>query len=174
MNISSPKIFIGILVAVFLIAILELGARAEPAEAAGKLIVYRVRSGDTLIVLARRYRTTVRAIKRANGLRGDMIYIGQRLRIPTSARNANSRKSCGATYRVRKGDTLTKIARSCRTTVKRLRRLNKIPASARLVAGQVLRLKAGVALPAGDPSPSTRTLPVKTHPAALPTPSFTR
>jgi soluble lytic murein transglycosylase-like protein len=44
---------------------------------------HRVRSGDTLWDLARKYRTTVGALRRANGLRqGAVLRLGQRLEIP--------------------------------------------------------------------------------------------
>jgi LysM repeat protein len=41
-----------------------------------------VRRGDTLWHIARTHHTTVRALKAANGLRGDLIRVGQKLRIP--------------------------------------------------------------------------------------------
>jgi peptidoglycan hydrolase-like protein with peptidoglycan-binding domain len=45
---------------------------------------YRVRSGDTLTAIARRYGTTVRALERANRLRpGAFIVIGSRLHVPS-------------------------------------------------------------------------------------------
>lgn len=47
----------------------------------GRLIYYKVRSGDTLGGIAARYHCTVNQIKRWNGLRGSMIRIGQRLKI---------------------------------------------------------------------------------------------
>jgi len=43
---------------------------------------YAVRSGDTLSTIARRFRTSVAAIKRLNGMRGTLIRPGQRLKIP--------------------------------------------------------------------------------------------
>ncbi len=46
------------------------------------MITYVVQAGDTLWRIARRYGTTVEAIKRANGLTSDMILVGQVLRIP--------------------------------------------------------------------------------------------
>jgi LysM repeat protein len=53
----------------------------EPARPAFR--VYRVRRGDTLISLARRYGTSVSVIQRANGLgRRSSIRAGERLRIP--------------------------------------------------------------------------------------------
>lgn len=52
-----------------------------PGPGAG-IITYTVRSGDTLWLLAQRYKTTVEAIKRANGLTTNILQIGQVLRIP--------------------------------------------------------------------------------------------
>lgn len=54
-----------------------------PAPGPGEdTIAYVVQAGDTLWKIARRYGTTVEAIKRANGLIGDTILVGQVLRIP--------------------------------------------------------------------------------------------
>jgi LysM repeat protein len=43
---------------------------------------YRVRSGDSLWVIARRFGTSVGDLRRANELRSTRIYPGQKLRIP--------------------------------------------------------------------------------------------
>ncbi len=43
---------------------------------------YTVRPGDTLWLLSQRFGTTVDAIKRLNGLTGDLLNVGQVLRIP--------------------------------------------------------------------------------------------
>lgn len=43
---------------------------------------YTVRKGDTLSAIAKRYGTTVAALKRANGLKSDLILVGQRLILP--------------------------------------------------------------------------------------------
>lgn len=45
---------------------------------------HTVVKGDTLWLLANRYGTTVAAIKQANGLTSDIIYVGQKLTIPGS------------------------------------------------------------------------------------------
>jgi len=45
---------------------------------------HTVRKGDTLYALSRRYKTSVGSIQRANGLKGSMIGVGKRLRIPVS------------------------------------------------------------------------------------------
>ncbi|MGI8782349.1 MAG: transglycosylase SLT domain-containing protein [Acidobacteriota bacterium] len=50
--------------------------KKTPNRAASR---YRVRSGDTLASIANKFRTTIAAVKRANGLRGSKVYIGQML-----------------------------------------------------------------------------------------------
>lgn len=44
-------------------------------------IIYEVKPGDTLASIARRYNTTVELIKKSNGLKSDLIKVGQRLRV---------------------------------------------------------------------------------------------
>ncbi len=55
---------------------------AEPVPA--PYFEYTVRSGDTLWQLAQRFGTTVDAIKSLNGLRSDILNIGQVLKIPNN------------------------------------------------------------------------------------------
>ena len=45
------------------------------------------------------------------------------------------------TYRIRRGDTLSAIAHYCRTTVTRLRQLNRL-ADSRIIAGRLLMIPA--------------------------------
>lgn len=45
-------------------------------------IIYHVKSGDRIQTIARRYNTVPELIKKINGLRSDMIRLGQTLRIP--------------------------------------------------------------------------------------------
>lgn len=52
------------------------------ASTGGSYFEYTVRPGDTLWLLSQRYDTTVSAIKNLNGLRSDILNIGQVLRIP--------------------------------------------------------------------------------------------
>jgi len=60
---------------------------------------HRVMPGDTLYSLARRYGTTVEAIRRANGLSGDLIRVGEVLKIPGPDFEALVRPYLGAPYR---------------------------------------------------------------------------
>ncbi len=60
---------------------------------------YTVKSGDTLSVIARKYNLTVSQIKSQNGLSSDIIYIGQKLKLSTSADSMSSvsKPSSGST-----------------------------------------------------------------------------
>lgn len=95
---------------------------------------YTVRRGDSLERIARRYGTTVRALRAANGLRGTQINIGVVLRIPTGRTETTL-------YRVRWGDTLGEIAQRYNTTIATLVRLNNLR-SHHIQAGKVLRIPA--------------------------------
>ncbi len=53
-----------------------------PSEGVSPYFEYIVRSGDTLWLLARRFNTTVDAIKQMSGISSDALSIGQVLRIP--------------------------------------------------------------------------------------------
>ncbi|MEM6288375.1 MAG: LysM peptidoglycan-binding domain-containing protein [Bacteroidota bacterium] len=58
----------------------EAAGATAPRPEAGPTY-HRVRRGDTLFSLARRYDTTVEAIRELNGLRSTSIRLGQRLRV---------------------------------------------------------------------------------------------
>ncbi|MBD5529666.1 MAG: LysM peptidoglycan-binding domain-containing protein, partial [Lachnospiraceae bacterium] len=103
---------------------------------------YVVRSGDTLWLIARRYNTTVDAIKRLNGLTGDNLNIGQVLRIPTSESTGGSYFE----YVVRSGDSLWLIAQRYNTTVDAIKNLNGLSGNA-LSIGQILKIPSAGASP---------------------------
>ena len=100
----------------------------------GQDLRYTVRRGDSLERIARRYGTTVRALRAANSLRGTQINIGAVLRIPTG-------RTVTRLYRVQWGDTLGKIAQRYNTTIATLVRINNLR-SHRIQAGKVLRIPA--------------------------------
>ncbi len=110
-------------------------SRGETARRASvrKYRTYTVRWGDSLEKIARRHRTTVTALRVANGLRSTRINAGSTLRIPASGRGGTTR------YRVRWGDTLGGIARRYHTKISTLMRVNRLR-SRRIQAGKVLRI----------------------------------
>ncbi len=60
----------------------QVGSQVLPPTGAGCRFTHVVQRGNTLFSLARHYGTTVDAIKRANGIWNDTIYIGTKLCIP--------------------------------------------------------------------------------------------
>jgi membrane-bound lytic murein transglycosylase D len=112
--------------------------------------IHRVRRGETLSSIARRYRTSVNEIVRANRLRSrDRIGVGQRLKIPQRAGStrvaAAASQATGATsvrHVVRRGDSLWSLASRYDTTVDRIKRDNGLRGD-RLVIGQRLTIQTG-------------------------------
>lgn len=122
--------------------------RAESAP-----VYHTVRNGETLSHIAVRFRTSVPRIKKWNRLSGDVVRVGQKLKVgfrPIKKKSKSKSSASRATnvvskkryYRVRKGDTLGHIARRYRTSVSTLRKLNRMKPNQVLRAGQ--RLVVGV------------------------------
>jgi len=70
---------------------LNATSRTAPPVSKGKAVtaiqpetLYVIKSGDTLIRIAKVHGTTVKALKAANGLESDRIVIGAKLKIPTA------------------------------------------------------------------------------------------
>jgi len=102
---------------------------------------HTVRSGDTLYDIARANGVTATALRRANGLSSSRIYPGKVLRIPAPVDKATPLRTASApnTYRVRKGDTLSDIARRFGVSTSALRRANGLSTS-RIYPGDVLHI----------------------------------
>jgi membrane-bound lytic murein transglycosylase D len=113
--------------------------------------VHRVRRGETLSTIARRYGSSVNAIVRENNLRSrHRIREGQKLKIPVrggavraSTRTYNKGEPVNLTHTVRRGDSLWRLASRYGTTVDRIKRDNGLR-SDRLTVGQKLRINNGV------------------------------
>jgi membrane-bound lytic murein transglycosylase D len=95
---------------------------------------HRVRRGESLSLIAQRYRTSVSSIARLNGLRRvNLIRQGQRLKIPVRGRTYASspppklvKEGEKLIYIVRRGDSLYKIARAFSTTVGKIKKDNSL------------------------------------------------
>ncbi len=111
------------------------GQNPPPAVPDTGSIKYTVQEGDSLWKIARRYGTTVDAIKSLNGLTGDLLNVGQVLQIPVSQTGQNIR------YTVRAGDSLWLIAQRYNTTVDAIKKLNNLTSDI-LNIGQVLQIPA--------------------------------
>lgn len=118
-------------------------------------VTYRVRPGDTLSTIARRWHITMKSIVTANRLRSDRLRAGQRLiltvpnveraPIQQASRSTGSHKI----HAVSSGETLSSIARRYGVSVSALRTTNRISGNV-IRPGQRLRIPgtAGGDLPA--------------------------
>ena len=94
---------------------------------------FKVGRGDTLSEIAARIGATVPELMMLNGMNNSRIIAGRTIRVPSTSENISKQlvnlelgNDYGETirYKVRKGDSLWKIARRFQTTVKNLRKLN--------------------------------------------------
>jgi len=118
-------------------------------------VTHRVRKGESLSIIAQRYKTSIRSIMAANNLRRKhYLKAGWRLKIPTKGTYSSAGGGSGTTQRytgkrpekyvVRKGDSLWMIARRFGTTTNEIQSLNNLTNSG-LSIGQVLKIPGGSA-----------------------------
>jgi len=127
-------------------------------------VEHRVRSGESLTSISRRYDVPVDAIRDANGLRGSMIHPGDVLTIPNAAGSAATLASAvearpdisaqqlpehqkgsrsasrSPTYTVRSGDTLWGVAHKFGVSMPQLADANGLTTKSGLTAGAKLRI----------------------------------
>ncbi len=106
---------------------------------------YVVQSGDTLYAIASRHGTTVDALKAANGLTSNVIWVGQTLQIGSSSPQTPT----GAYHTVVRGDTLYSLARRYGTTVDAIMRANRLT-SPNIYIGQRLTISSSPTPPVGS------------------------
>lgn len=115
---------------------------------------HRIRSGESLGLIAKKYHTTVSMLREVNKLRGNMIRAGHSLIIPVATRHMNRytlsaiqrtraiqnspRGGHKSHYTVRSGDTLWDIARAHKVSVRTLARWNGMATRDVLKPGQKL------------------------------------
>lgn len=113
-------------------------------------IIHYVQRGETLSEIANRYRTSVSAIARLNGLnRVHLINKGQRLKIPARGRTSLSsplmdlaKDGENLVYIVKPGDSLYQIASSFGTTTEKIKETNNLKEDV-LRSGQKLIVRSG-------------------------------
>ena len=116
---------------------------------------YTVVKNDTLWGLSKKYGVSVSDLKKANGVSGHLIYVGQKLQIPakstkavkaakaTKTTSASTVDTTSTTHTVVKGDTLWSLAKKYGVSVKALMKANNLSSSTILI-GQSLNLRAGM------------------------------
>ena len=101
---------------------------------------YSVRRGDSLSGIASQYKTSIADIRRVNGLKTDVLQIGQQLRVNNSAGSPIPENLRKLSYKVRRGDSLYLIAEKFDLTIRDITRWNKISRNEFLQPGQRLTL----------------------------------
>ena len=139
-----------------------------PPELRVQWVRHRVRRGETLGGIARRYRTTVRVLRQLNNLRGNLIRAGHYLVIPIPARAGGSQQIANldiaangdnSIHTVRSGESLWLLSRRYGTTVRELCHWNNISPRALLQPGQRIIVVY---------SPSSSIIPASLHTLTAP------
>lgn len=106
---------------------------------------YKVKKGDSIAKISKKFGITPQTLREANGLTGNTLKSKQVLTIPKSGKKqiAKSKKSHSPKaeyYVVKKGDTLQSIAKKTGHSVNQIKRLNHVTAKS-LKKGQKIVLK---------------------------------
>ena len=115
---------------------------------------YRVKKGDTLSKIAVRQQTEVGVLLQLNKIkRSDPLYVGRKLTLPAApgadgqndkdakqTEAAKKQKAAPLLYKVRKGDTISQIARRYHTQVSAILQLNHMKITDLLYVDRELRL----------------------------------
>ena len=101
----------------------------------GTPVEYIVVKGDTLTKIAKKFSTTVEEIVRLNGITSpNVIFTGQKLKIKSTVNEEE------LVHVVKRGETLSYIAKKYNTTVVALALKNGILNPSKIVTGQVLKI----------------------------------
>ncbi|HIG70665.1 MAG TPA: LysM peptidoglycan-binding domain-containing protein [Myxococcales bacterium] len=138
---------------------------------------YRVARGDTLSKIARRFKVSMSELVAINGLRSrHKIRVGQRLKLPSDGRTHRPRTITvtqadipnSGQYTVRRGDTVTRIAKRFGIEEAQILEVNNLRNRNRIYVGQSLTLLADDTVPASPKLATTKGASVSKSKAAAP------
>lgn len=110
-----------------------IGTAPESTQITG--VTYTVQPGDSLYSIAERANLTVNQLMKLNNLASTMIYVGQTLNLADTPQQ----NVAGATYTVKEGDTLYRIAQNHNMSVTDLKNMNNLSSNS-LSIGQVIKV----------------------------------
>ncbi|MBA4312666.1 MAG: hypothetical protein C0417_08550 [Chlorobiaceae bacterium] len=119
---------------------------SEKKHAGSYWAKYKIKSGDNLGSIAKKYGVAIEDLRKWNGFTSSSIQAGQIIEVLIEGNGSTSSMAAasdtgknkkGVTYTVRRGDTLEKIASTFGVTIEQLRNWNKLRTS-RIVIGQEL------------------------------------
>jgi N-acetylmuramoyl-L-alanine amidase len=101
--------------------------------------VYTVKSGDTLSEIAFENKTTIEALQKLNNIKNaNEIKAGQKIKLPETPKKV--KKPMSYIHVVKAGDTLSELAVKYKTTVDKLKKINKLKSDL-IKVGQKIRYK---------------------------------
>lgn len=114
------------------------------SSTSSKAVKYKVKKGDTLSKIAKKYGTTVEKIKKLNHLKSDMIHVGQVLTVKSSGGGTSTTKTTSSGsqsktiyHTIKKGETLGSIANHYKVKVSDIKKWNKLTSDT-IIAGKKL------------------------------------
>ncbi|WP_245844770.1 LysM peptidoglycan-binding domain-containing M23 family metallopeptidase [Persephonella hydrogeniphila] len=124
------------------------------------ILKHKVKRGESLIKIAKKYHVWVKDLRKINNLKSDKLYVGQILCIKVGKSRTQGKKIGTKkdekdfyikkkkvvtkriiTYRVKKGDNLSKIAKRYNTTVSKIIKLNNLKKPYIIRPGQRLKIE---------------------------------
>jgi cell wall-associated NlpC family hydrolase len=115
-------------------------------HAAAKTIIHKIKSGESLYTIAKKNHTTIETLCKINHIQKNRVLkAGHIIKIPVTKVSSKSihrrqiaKQNYRKTYVVKKGDTLSSLARKHHTTVSTLRKVNGLKRGDILKLGQKL------------------------------------
>lgn len=98
-------------------------------------ITHKIKRGETLGALAKRYGTNTRALMKMNRLQSTKLKIGQTIQI-----NGRRKSARHVTHRIKRGETLGALAKRYGTNTRALMKMNRLK-STKLKVGQIIQVK---------------------------------
>jgi len=127
----------------------SVSASSGNAQTTAKATVHKVEKGDTLSEIASKYSVSVADLKKINNLKSGALKIGQTIRLSQKdgkdgkdgknvkeAATPQKNKMGTSTYKVKKGDSLAKIAKEKGVALQKLLTLNKMTPKDDIYPGQ--------------------------------------
>ncbi len=114
---------------------------ARVVEQGGNFEYHRVKQGESLFSIAKKYGKAVGFLRRLNQLKSNKIYVGMHLKVTPAKKSSNIVASAKSTkvHVVRSGENLEVIAKKFGLSVGEIRRLNRLRTS-RITVGQSLKI----------------------------------
>jgi cell wall-associated NlpC family hydrolase len=139
--------------------LLTLSLGTVTAQAATKTVKHTIKNGETLYSIAHKNHTTIKEVRKANGIKkGEILKLGRVLKVPKNTYFQNKNKKVAKVtkkknkklakktnnkstkYVIKSGDTLSGIARKHHTTIAKVRKVNGLKKGQVLKLGKVLKM----------------------------------